>query len=61
MPVRIPFDNTYARRLPDRFFARLDPAPVAAPRLVRVNAGLAEELWPKLGDGDVRKAAYRGG
>jgi serine/tyrosine/threonine adenylyltransferase len=44
MPVRIPFDNTYARRLPDRFFARLDPAPVAAPRLVRVNAGLAEDL-----------------
>src|SRR3712207_378658 len=43
MPVRIPFDNTYAR-LPERFFARLDPAPVAAPRLVRVNAGLAEDL-----------------
>ena len=43
MPVRFPFDNTYAR-LPDRFFARLDPTPVAAPRLVRVNAGLAEQL-----------------
>jgi hypothetical protein len=22
---------------------------------------LADELWPKLGDGGVRKAAYRGG
>ena len=43
MPVRIPFDNTYAR-LPDRFYARLDPTPVPAPRLVRVNAGLAELL-----------------
>ena len=29
MPVRIPFDNSYAR-LPDRFYARLDPTPVAA-------------------------------
>ena len=40
MPVRFPFDNTYAR-LPERFYARLDPVPVAAPRLVRVNAALA--------------------
>ena len=40
MPVRFPFENTYAR-LPARFFARLGPTPVAAPRLVRVNAGLA--------------------
>ena len=37
MPVRIPFDNTYAR-LPERFYVRLDPKPVAAPWLVRVNA-----------------------
>ncbi|MBX6373840.1 MAG: YdiU family protein [Acetobacteraceae bacterium] len=43
MPVRIPFDNTYAR-LPERFYIRLDPKPVAAPRLVRVNAALAEML-----------------
>ncbi|HEX8375821.1 MAG TPA: YdiU family protein, partial [Geminicoccaceae bacterium] len=43
MPVRLPFDNTYAR-LPGRFYARLDPAPVAAPRLVRLNADLAERL-----------------
>ena len=37
------FDNTYAR-LPERFYARLDPMPVAAPRLVKVNAELAREL-----------------
>ncbi|MBR0655377.1 YdiU family protein [Roseomonas arctica] len=43
MTLRIALDNSYAR-LPDRFFARLDPTPVAAPGLVRVNAGLARDL-----------------
>src|SRR4051812_32661670 len=43
MPVHFPFDNTYAR-LPERLYARLDPTPVAAPRLVRLNAALAGEL-----------------
>jgi uncharacterized protein YdiU (UPF0061 family) len=37
------FDCAYAR-LPDRFFARVAPTPVAAPRLIRVNAPLAAEL-----------------
>ena len=37
------FDNSYAR-LPDRFFARLPPTPVAAPRLVRLNETLARHL-----------------
>jgi len=37
------FDNSYAR-LPDRFFARLPPTPVAAPRLVRLNETLAWHL-----------------
>jgi uncharacterized protein YdiU (UPF0061 family) len=37
------FDNTYAR-LPERFYRRLDPTPVQAPRLVKVNVGLAREL-----------------
>ena len=41
--VRPPFDNSYSR-LPDRFFARVAPTPVAAPRLIRVNAPLADEL-----------------
>ncbi len=43
MSVHIPFDNSYAR-LPGRFFARLDPTPAAAPRLVRLNTELAERL-----------------
>jgi uncharacterized protein YdiU (UPF0061 family) len=34
------FDNTYAR-LPDRFFARVRPTPVASPRLVKLNIKLA--------------------
>ena len=37
------FDNSYAR-LPERFYARLAPSKVAAPRLIRVNAPLAHEL-----------------
>ena len=37
------FDNSYAR-LPDRFFARLRPTPVATPRLVRLNEKLAWHL-----------------
>ena len=41
--VRFGFDNTYAR-LPDRFYARLDPKPVTTPRLVKVNVELAEKL-----------------
>ena len=42
-PVHFGFENTYAR-LPDRFFARVDPAPVAAPRLIKVNEDLARYL-----------------
>ena len=43
MSVQIAFDNSYAR-LPERFFARLDPTPVRAPGLIRVNTKLAVEL-----------------
>ncbi|TXM97327.1 YdiU family protein [Methylobacterium sp. WL103] len=39
----IPFDNSYVR-LPDRFFARRAPTPVAAPRLIRLNGDLAAIL-----------------
>jgi uncharacterized protein YdiU (UPF0061 family) len=41
--VRFGFENTYAR-LPEHFYARLDPTPVAAPRLVKLNVELAREL-----------------
>ncbi len=43
MSVRFCFDNSYAR-LPERLYARLDPTPVAAPQLIRVNVPLAEQL-----------------
>ena len=39
----LPFENSYAR-LPERFFARLPPTRVAAPRLVKLNEGLVREL-----------------
>ncbi|TMJ27814.1 MAG: YdiU family protein, partial [Alphaproteobacteria bacterium] len=38
-----PFDNSYAR-LPDRFYARLGPTPVPAPRLIKLNRQLALQL-----------------
>lgn len=37
------FDNTYAR-LPEHFYARVNPTPVEAPRLVKLNEQLAREL-----------------
>jgi uncharacterized protein YdiU (UPF0061 family) len=43
MTFHFPFDNSYAR-LPDRFFARVAPTAVTAPRLVRVNRELARQL-----------------
>ena len=39
----IPFDNTYTK-LPEHFYAKLGPAPVPDPQLIRVNTVLAEEL-----------------
>lgn len=42
-PDLIGFDNSYAR-LPERFFVRLSPTPVANPRLIRLNEALALEL-----------------
>ncbi len=39
----LPFDNSYAR-LPERFYARLAPTPVAAPKLVKLNETLARQL-----------------
>lgn len=42
-PIRFGFENTYAR-LPERFYARLNPKPVTAPRLIKVNVELARDL-----------------
>src|ERR1700686_5860088 len=42
-PLAVSFDNSYAR-LPERFFARLDPTPVAQPGLIKFNSSLAAEL-----------------
>ena len=38
--MNVAFDNTYAR-LPDRFHARVSPARVREPRVVKVNRALA--------------------
>src|SRR5579859_5827789 len=37
------FENTYAR-LPEHFYARVNPTPVASPRLVKLNVQLARDL-----------------
>jgi uncharacterized protein YdiU (UPF0061 family) len=43
MTLHFPFQNTYAA-LPDGFFARVAPTPVAAPRLIKLNRPLAVRL-----------------
>src|SRR4051795_12407613 len=43
MTLHVPFESTYAC-LPDRFFARLAPTPVTAPKLIRLNRELADHL-----------------
>jgi serine/tyrosine/threonine adenylyltransferase len=42
-PIRFGFENTYAQ-LPERFYVRLDPTPVTAPRLIKLNVKLAQDL-----------------
>jgi uncharacterized protein YdiU (UPF0061 family) len=41
--VQFHFDNTYAR-LPERFYARVNPTRVSAPHLIKLNAELARRL-----------------
>src|ERR1700677_5320397 len=41
-PIAV-FSNSYAR-LPEHFFARRSPTPVAKPRVIKFNESLAEEL-----------------
>ncbi|MFV0360522.1 protein adenylyltransferase SelO [Tropicimonas sp.] len=43
MTLQIPFDNSYAR-LPERFYVRQPPVPVARPELVLLNRVLATDL-----------------
>lgn len=43
MTVHFPFQNSYSA-LPDSFFARVAPTPVAAPRLIKLNRPLATQL-----------------
>ncbi|WP_167085614.1 protein adenylyltransferase SelO family protein [Rhizomicrobium palustre] len=42
-PSIFAFDNSYAR-LPDRFFARVSPTPVVAPKLIQLNEVLTADL-----------------
>ena len=50
--------STYAG-LPERFFARVEPAPVPEPRLLRFNEALAADLGLNLGDLDAEALAQR--
>ena len=43
MTIHFPFDNSFTR-LSDRFFARVSPTPVQAPKLLRINDNLARHL-----------------
>jgi uncharacterized protein YdiU (UPF0061 family) len=43
MTVHVPFDNSYAR-MPDVFYARVEPTPVQSPRLIALNRALAAQL-----------------
>jgi uncharacterized protein YdiU (UPF0061 family) len=43
MTVHFPFQNSYAA-LPANFFARVNPTPVTAPRLIKLNRALAVQL-----------------
>ena len=42
-PAHFRFDNSYAK-LPERFYARLNPTPVGAPTLIKINQQLARHL-----------------
>ncbi|MDG4648483.1 YdiU family protein [Roseibacterium sp. SDUM158017] len=60
MTAHFPFDNSYAR-LPDRFYTRQAPVPVASPALVAVNRDLAERLGLTLPQDEAETAAIFAG
>lgn len=55
------FDNSYSR-LPEHFYARLNPTPVRKPRMLKFNHALAEELGldAKALDNEVGAAMFSG-
>lgn len=59
MSITIPFDNSYAR-LPEGFFSRLSPTPVATPALLAFNDDLAFELGIDTSDGDALAQIFAG-
>ena len=59
MTLHIPFDNSYAT-LPAAFFARQDPTPVSAPRLVAFNVDLAKLLRIEPGETEDMARAFAG-
>lgn len=59
MTLTIPFDNSYAR-LPDAFFARQNPVPVRAPKLIAFNDDLARLLQVHPGDVQEMAEAFAG-
>lgn len=59
MTLQIPFDNSYAR-LPEGFYARLEPTPVKAPSLIAFNTGLAEQLGISGADDDRLATLFAG-
>ncbi|MCC5984489.1 MAG: YdiU family protein [Rhodobacteraceae bacterium] len=57
--IQIAFDNSYAR-LPPHLFARVDPVPAPAPRLIAWNAALARDLGLPEAPEDARAAVFSG-
>ena len=55
-PIELMNRSSYAG-LPERFFARVNPVPVAKPRLLRFNHALAAELGLDIGDLDAEALA----
>ena len=58
--MTLPFDNSYAR-LPDRFYTRMPPTPVAAPKVVAINHALADRLGIEIPEDAAEQAAIFSG
>ncbi len=60
MTAHFPFDNSYAT-LPERFFTRQSPVPVATPKLIAVNTALSDRLGLTLPSDEAALAALFAG